>query len=95
MTLRLRALALVCTLTPSPKASSSHLLAEQMIDTLSKHDVDGELLRVVDHDAHPGVQADMGDGDQWPAIRRRILETDIVVLSTPIGLGHPSSVTQR
>lgn len=95
MTHRLRALALVCTLTPSPQASSSQLMAEQVLDALAKHDVDGDLLRVVDHDVRPGIQTDMGEGDQWPAIRRRILEADILVLSTPIWLGHPSSVTQR
>ena len=92
---RLRALALVCTLTPSPKDSSSHLLAEQVLDALAKHDVDGELLRVVDYDVHPGVQVDMGDGDQWPTIRQLIREADILVLSTPTWLGHPSSVAQR
>lgn len=95
MTRRLRALASICTLTPSPKASRSHLMAEQVLDALAKHDVDGDLLHVVDHDVRPGVQIDMGNGDQWPAIRRRILEADILVLSTPIWLGHPSSVTQR
>ncbi len=95
MTNRLHALALVCTLTPSPKDSSSHLLAEQVLNALAKHDVDGELLRVVDHDVRPGVQVDMGDGDQWPAIRRRIVEADVLVLSTPTWLGHLSSVAQR
>lgn len=35
----------------------------------------------------------MGDGDQWP--RQRILAADILVLSTPTWLGHPSSVAQR
>lgn len=37
----------------------------------------------------------MGDGDQWPAIRNKLLTADILVLATPIWLGHPSSVTQR
>lgn len=43
----------------------------------------------------PGVETDMGDGDEWPAIRKRILDADILVLSTPVWLGHPSSVTQH
>ena len=37
----------------------------------------------------------MGDGDAWPAIREKILAADILVLSTPIWLGHPCSVAQR
>jgi multimeric flavodoxin WrbA len=91
----LRAVALVGTLTPSPGSSSSHLIAEQVIEALHKHDVTGELVRLVDSDIKPGVQTDMGDGDAWPAIRERILAADILLVSTPTWLGQHSSVTQR
>lgn len=91
----LRALALVCTLTPSPKKSSSQLLAQQVLDALAEHDVRGSIVRVVDHDVKPGVQVDMGDGDAWPAIRRQLLDADILVLATPTWLGQHSSVAQR
>jgi hypothetical protein len=37
----------------------------------------------------------MGDSDQWPQIREKVLAADILVLSTPVWLGHPSSVAQR
>jgi multimeric flavodoxin WrbA len=43
----------------------------------------------------PGVQADMGPGDEWPGIREKVLAADILLLSTPVWLGHPSSVAQR
>jgi multimeric flavodoxin WrbA len=43
----------------------------------------------------PGVEADMGAGDEWPEIRQRVLDADILLLSTPVWLGHPSSVTQH
>ncbi|GLB69035.1 flavodoxin family protein [Arthrobacter mangrovi] len=92
---QLKALALVCTLTPSPKPSSSELLARQIVQQLSTHDVECDLIRVVDHDVKPGVQTDMGEGDEWPAIRQRLLAADILVLATPIWLGHPASVAQR
>ena len=36
-----------------------------------------------------------GPGDEWPALLNKILVADIVVLSTPIWLGHMSSVAQR
>ncbi|MEU3607540.1 NAD(P)H-dependent oxidoreductase [Streptomyces sp. NPDC035033] len=91
----LRALALVCTLTPSPARSSSQLLAERTMAALAGHGVTGRILRVVDHDVRPGVETDMGDGDAWPAIRQEMLDADILVLATPIWLGHPSSVAQR
>jgi multimeric flavodoxin WrbA len=91
----LRAIALVCTLTPSPAASSSQLIAEQVLEELSSHGVDGTLVRVVDHDVKPGVQLDMGDGDAWPGIRGQIMAADIFVLATPTWMGQHSSIAQR
>jgi multimeric flavodoxin WrbA len=92
---QLRALALVCTLTPSPGDSSSDLLAQHVMDQFAAHDVKGDIVRVVDHDVKPGVAVDMGAGDGWPAIRSQLLEADILLLATPIWLGHPCSVAQR
>lgn len=63
----------MCTLTPSPADSSGELLARQVLEALASHGVTGEVLRVVDHDARPGVQIDMGAGDQWPGVRERVL----------------------
>ncbi|MFI5982367.1 flavodoxin family protein [Streptomyces sp. NPDC051555] len=91
----LRAVALVCTLSPSPSPSSSQLLAEQTMAALAEHGVTGKVIRVADHDVKAGVQVDMGEGDAWPEIRDTVLGCDILVLSTPIWLGHPSSVAQR
>ncbi|WP_435972939.1 flavodoxin family protein [Streptomyces sp. Qhu_M48] len=91
----LRAVALVCTLSPSPAPSSSQLLAEQTMAALSEHGVSGEVIRIADHDVRAGVKTDMGDGDAWPEIRDTVLGCDILVLSTPIWLGHPASTAQR
>ena len=52
----------------------------------------GDIVRVVDHDVRFGVTTDKGDGDEWPAIRERMLDADIVVVATPIWMGQPSSV---
>lgn len=94
-TTALTALVLVGTLTPSPARSSSELLGRQVLAELETHGVTGEVVRVVDHDVRPGVQVDMGDGDAWPALRRKLLAAQILVLATPIWLGQPSSVTKR
>ncbi|PCC36275.1 NAD(P)H-dependent oxidoreductase [Glutamicibacter sp. BW77] len=91
----LKALILVCTLSPSPKKSSSDLLAQQVGQKLSEHGVQPEILRVVDYNVMPGVLKDMGEGDDWPGIREKILAADILVLATPIWVGHPSSVAQK
>ncbi|MET9464008.1 NAD(P)H-dependent oxidoreductase [Streptomyces sp. NPDC006544] len=91
----LRAVALVCTLSPSPAPSSSQLLAEQTMAALAGHGVTGKTLRIADHDVRAGVRTDTGEGDAWPQIRETVLGADILILSTPIWLGHPSSVAQR
>ncbi|MFF1255016.1 flavodoxin family protein [Pseudarthrobacter sp. NPDC058329] len=91
----LTALALTCSLTPSPEPSSSELMARHVLDQLESHGVRTASLRVVDHNVLPGVQIDMGDGDAWPGIREKILTADILVLATPIWMGHPCSIAQR
>lgn len=91
----LTALALTCSLKPSPAPSSTDKMARQVLDELATHGVRGDLVRVVDHDVRPGVEKDMGGGDEWPAIRDRVLAADILLLATPTWVGHPSSVAQR
>ena len=91
----LRALALVCSLKPSPAPSSSELMARQVLEQLAKRGVTGDVVRVVDHDVKPGVEVDMGEGDAWPDIRARLMDADVLVVATPTWVGHMSSVAQR
>ncbi len=91
----LTALAINCTLKPSPARSSSDLLGSQILAALAEHGVAGDTVRAVDHDILPGVEKDMGEGDSWPALRERILAADILVFVTPTWLGQHSSVAQR
>ncbi|MHA7280268.1 flavodoxin family protein [Arthrobacter sp. MDT2-2] len=91
----LSALALTCSLTPSPAPSSSELLARHVLDELESYGVSAASLRVVDYNVMPGVQTDMGAGDDWPRLREHILAADFLVLATPIWMGHPCSVAQR
>ena len=90
----LNAVALICTLNPSPKASSSELMANQVLEELAKHDVAGRSFRVADYNIKFGVETDMGDGDEWPKLRQAVVDADIVLIATPIWIGHPASVTQ-
>ncbi|WP_210505761.1 flavodoxin family protein [Naasia sp. SYSU D00057] len=91
----LTAVCLVCTLKPSPAESSSDLLGGQLMAALAAEGVAGTTVRVVDHDVKPGVEADMGDGDEWPAIREKVQAADILVIATPTWMGHMTSVAQR
>jgi multimeric flavodoxin WrbA len=89
---QLRALILSCTLKPSPADSSSELLATEIVAALAKHDVESEMVRVADHGVRFGVSIDEGNGDGWPAIRQKMLASEILVITTPIWLGQPSAV---
>lgn len=91
----LTALAIDCTLKASPVESSSDLIATQILDALAEHGVTGEIVRAVDHDIHPGVMKDMGEGDEWPSLRDKVLAADILVFVTPTWMGQHSSVAQR
>lgn len=88
----LRALVLCCTLKPSPARSSSELLGLRVLEALRGHDVEGEMVRIVDQHVAFGVSTDEGDGDTWPEIRAKMLAADILVLATPIWMGQPSAV---
>lgn len=88
----LRALALNCTLKPSPAESSTAVLLDEVTAALGAHGVTSETVRIVDHDVKFGVSTDEGDGDAWPQIREKMLAADILVIGTPIWMGQPGSV---
>lgn len=91
----IRALVLNCTLKPAPAPSSTEKLLREVIAALDEHGVTSELVRVVDVDIRPGVEKDMGGGDEWPGLREKVIAADILVLGTPTWVGHPSSVAAR
>ena len=93
----LKVLAFNCTLkSPSDKEkSSTQVLLEQLMDALKEHGAKGDIVRAVAHNIKPGVKSDEGEGDDWPALRQRVVDADILVIATPIWLGQPSSVAKR
>jgi multimeric flavodoxin WrbA len=93
----IKAIAINCTLKKSSDEPSS---TDQMIGLvagkLKQHNVPLiETIRIADYNVLPGVTSDEGDGDDWPDIRRRILEADILIFGTPIWMGQPSSIAKR
>jgi multimeric flavodoxin WrbA len=77
------------------ETSSTDVLMRQMFDALAYLGAKGEFVRAADFNIKPGVKSDEGEGDDWPALRKRMLAADIVVIGTPIWLGQPSSVCKR
>ena len=91
----LSAFGLNCTLKSGDAPSSTQKMLDAVLAALARHDVRTDSARVADFDVRPGVTADEGDGDQWPQLRRRIMKAQILVIATPIWMGHPSSLAQR
>lgn len=76
--------------------SSTDAMIDLVASYLKDHDAElVETVRLADHDIHPGVTSDEGDGDQWPAIREKILAADVLIFGTPIWMGQPSSIAKR
>jgi multimeric flavodoxin WrbA len=90
-----KALVLNCTLKRSPEASNTEALARVVAHALRREQVECEVVRVVDLNIPPGVSSHEGDGDEWPALREKILASEIFVLASPTWLGQPSSVAKR
>lgn len=91
----MKALVVNCTLKPSPEKSNTEALATVVAEALRGEGVEVASVRAVDHSISPGVESDMGDGDEWPGIRTQILDSEILVFATPTWLGGPSSIAQR
>jgi multimeric flavodoxin WrbA len=91
----MKALILNCSLKASPEPSNTAALAKVVADALREEEVEVTEIRLVDHDIKPGVETDMGEGDEWPRVHDAVLAAEILVVATPTWLGRPSSVAQR
>ncbi|AQR61934.1 NADPH-dependent FMN reductase [Brevundimonas sp. LM2] len=91
----MRAVVLNCTLKPSPETSSTEALAQVLVEELEQGGAQVETIRLVDLNIRPGVENDMGEGDEWPAVNAKLKAANIVIIATPIWLGQQSSVCMR
>jgi len=93
----LTALALNCTLKTktASESSSTERMLKLLAASMEPLGVSTTFLQLADYDIKPGVTSDEGNGDDWPGIRRKILDADILVMGTPIWMGQPSSVCKR
>lgn len=93
----LSVLALNGTLKSSAKGepSSTDRMIDLLLEEFAAEGIKGETIRLADHSILPGVTSDEGPGDDWPEVRQRIMDADILIAGTPIWLGQPSSVIKR
>jgi multimeric flavodoxin WrbA len=92
---KLKALIVNCTLKSSPQQSNTDRLIDKAVELYQKEDVECEVLRLVDYNVKPGVSSNEGDGDEWPLIFNKIKECDILIIGSPIWVGHTPSTVQR
>jgi multimeric flavodoxin WrbA len=93
----LSAIAINCSLKGSNgEDSSTDKMIGLLVSELRKKGVEfAGTIRIADHEVKPGVTSDEGEGDEWPGIRRLILDADILIFGTPIWMGQLSSIGKR
>lgn len=75
--------------------SNTETLCEFLSGRMQREGIRSEIIKLVDHEILPGTYSNMGEGDEWPNILRRVLDSEIVILATPVWWGNQSSEIQR
>jgi multimeric flavodoxin WrbA len=91
----MKALVLNWTLKPSPAASHTEALAQEVVTELENLGVETKIVRVADHHIITGIKSDLGEGDDWPAILKELLDSEILIMATPTWMGTMSSMVLK
>jgi multimeric flavodoxin WrbA len=95
----LKALFINGTLKRSPEPSHTDGLIGISKAIMEKNGVSVEVLRAIDYDIAYGVWPDMTEhgweNDEWPAILEKVMESDILVLTSSIWLGEKTSICTK
>jgi multimeric flavodoxin WrbA len=95
----LKALFINCTLKKSPNISHTRGLIDVSKAILEKNKVNVEVIRAVDYDIANGVWDDMTkhgwNKDDWPKIFKKVMNSNILIIGSPIWLSQKSSVCQK
>lgn len=75
--------------------SNTETLCEFLSGRMERQGIRCEILKLVDYRILPGTCSDMGAGDEWPRILEKILDSEIVILATPIWWDNASSLIQQ
>lgn len=75
--------------------SNTEVLCEFLADRMKKKAIDTKIIKLVDYTILPGTYSNMGKGDEWPKVLKKILESEIIIFATPVWWGGHSSEMQR
>ncbi len=90
----LKALFLNCTLKKSPETSNTSAYIDHAAKMFHDLNVETEEIRVVDHNVKFGNTSDEGEGDEWPKILKKVKQSEILIIATPIWRGDRSAVAK-
>ncbi|SDL07174.1 Multimeric flavodoxin WrbA [Salinimicrobium catena] len=90
----LKAIFLNCTLKRSPETSNTQAFIANAEKIFHELNVETESIRVVDQNVKFGNSSDEGEGDGWPGILKKVKESDIMIIATPIWRGDRSAVAK-
>lgn len=75
--------------------SNTETLCEFLSGRMEREGIRCETVKLLEHEILPGTYSDMGEGDEWPNILRRVLDSEVIILATPVWWGNQSSEIQR
>lgn len=84
---RLKALVLLSSLKQKPNPSHTEELAQFVCKNLENYNITCNVESLVDLHIKAGLETNMGKGDEWPAIEKKIRSCDILIMATPIWWG--------
>ncbi|MTI30739.1 flavodoxin family protein [Xanthovirga aplysinae] len=95
----LKALFLNCTLKKTPELSHTDGLIDISKAIFEKNDVAVEVIRPIDWEIATGVYPNMENHgwkkDEWPLLYEKVMQSDILVITSPIWLGEKSSICNK
>ncbi|MFB0611185.1 flavodoxin family protein [Aurantiacibacter poecillastricola] len=95
----LKAVIVNATLKHPSQESHTDTLLDVVAEIFERNKVAVDRIRLTEHAIAPGVYPDMTEHgwerDDWPKIRDRVIDPDILVLGTPIWLGEKSSIATQ
>ena len=91
---KLKALFLLATLKKG-EVSNTEVLSDFLAGKLTEHKVESEIIKLIDYNIPHGIKSDMGEGDDWPDILKKVRAADIIIFATPVWWGIQSSVIQK
>src|SRR3546814_12246335 len=88
--------AINCSLSTGGRESSTDAMLAVLADHFKEQGVTvADPIRIAAHDIKWGVKSDEGGGDEWPAIREKILAADILIFGTQNWMGKDPVVAKQ